>query len=332
MTIPRMRKSHPPRLAIARIERPCCFGRSVNRHRASRLPILRCVLLVCAGCAAVLDAALGSYHDSEQVLFAQLLERLEAGLLLVTGRGFSSFMAFWVVRQRESHLLCRHHQTRRGRRIQVLGFQDELQCWSCKDVRFVRSAAWLPWLAQVDADLWVRVLARQIVRKGYRTFTLRLCTSLLDPQVASAEQLVKLYLKRWRIEGVIRDLKVDYAVNRLRGKTPMVARKEYWSGLLAYTLASAVRSEGARACAAEAWSVSARRTRRLLLCFIDDRLLQFAQPSAGGPDAPAGQRERGFTAHLLVAGSVRGCMRCRATSLTAESAPCRRARWHSRSS
>jgi hypothetical protein len=250
-------------------ENAACFGRSVNRHRASRLPILRCVLLVCAGCAAVLDAALGGYHDSEQVLFAQLLERLEAGVLLVADRGFCSFMAFWVVNQRASHLLCRHHQTRRGRRIRPLGFQDELQCWSCKAVRFVRSAGWLPWLAQVDADLWVRVLERQIVRKGYRTFTLRLCTSLLDPQAAPAEQLVELYLKRWRIEGVIRDLKADYAVNRLRGKTPAVARKEVWSGLLAYTLVSAVRGAGARACGAEAWSVSARRTRRVLLWFVE---------------------------------------------------------------
>jgi hypothetical protein len=250
-------------------ENAACFGYSANRHRASRLPILRYVLLVCAGCAAVLDAALGGYHDSEQVLFAQLLGRLEAGVLLVADRGFCSFMALWVVRQRESHMLCRHHQTRRGRRIRRLGFQDELQCWSRMDVRFVRSPGWLPWLAEVDTDLWVRVLERQIVRNGYRTFTLRLCTTLLDPQEAPAKQLVELYLKRWRIEGVIRDLKADYAVKRLSGKSPDVARKEVWSGLLAYTLVSAIRGEGAHTSGIEAWSISARRSQHLLLRFIE---------------------------------------------------------------
>lgn len=267
-----------------------CFGRSKNRHRTSRLPILRYVMLICGGCAAVLDAALGGYHDSEQVLFAQLLARLEAGLLLVGDRGFCSFMAFWVARQRHSHVLCRHHQTRRGRCVMKLGVQDELHRWSRKQIRFVRSAGWLPWLDEVDADLWVRVVERQIVRPGYRTVTLRLCTTLLDPRIASAEKLIELYLKRWRIEGMIRSLKAEYAANRLRGRTPNVARKEIWSSLLAYTIVSAIRAEALPRGSTETWHVSACRTRRMLVCLLEraveapaariPRLLKFLRQTA----------------------------------------------------
>jgi hypothetical protein len=247
------------------------LGRSRNRAGLSRLPLLRYMLMVCAGCGAVLDAALGGYHDSEPTLFSQLLGRLSAGWLVVADRGLCSFMAFWVTRQRGSHLLCRHHQTRKGRKVRRLGYQDSLMEWSRAGVRFVRSEGWWPWLAQVEEDLLVRVVERQVMRKGYRTFTLRICTSLLDHRIIPAAGLVELYLKRWRIEGVIRELKTDYGMDRLRGKTPDIARKEVWSGLVAYSLVSAVRAEAfALGSGAEgAWRLSTRRTGLLLLCFIE---------------------------------------------------------------
>jgi hypothetical protein len=247
------------------------FGRSRNQEGESRLPLVRWVLMICAGCGAVVDASMGGYHESEQAFFAALVERLTAGCLVVADRGLCSFMAFWVIQQRGSHFLCRHHQRRKGRKVRRLGYKDDLMEWSYRDVRFVRCHGWWAWIPLVKKDLRVRVVERQIVRKGYRTFTLRICTSLLDPRTVPAGELMELYLKRWRIEGAIRDLKTGFGIDRLRGKTPDIARKEIWSGLLAYTLVSMVRAEAftGESDAEEAWELSTRRTCLLLLRFVE---------------------------------------------------------------
>jgi len=247
------------------------FGRSRNQAGSSRLPIVRWVLVICAGCGAVVDAAMGHYRESEQLFFAALVERLKAGCLIVGDRGFCSFMAFWVIVHRESHFLCRHHQWRKGHKVKRLGYKDDLMEWSRSGVRFVRCPGWLAWIPLVQEDLRVRVITRQIRRKGYRTFTLRICTSLLDPRTAPAEALIELYLKRWRIEESIRDLKTRFGIDRLRGKTPDIARKEIWSGLLAYTMVCSIRAEAVAfgSSAKEAWELSIQRTRLLLLRYVE---------------------------------------------------------------
>lgn len=252
-------------------ENEATFGRSSNQAGESRLPIVRWAVMICAGCGAVLDGAMGRYHDSEQSFFAAMLARLSAGNLIVADRGFCSFMACWVVLHRGSHFLCRHRRGRGGRRLKRLGYKDDLMEWSQESKRFVRCPGWRSWIPLVKEDLRVRVVERQVRRRGYRTFTLRICTTLIDPRAVPAEALIELYLKRWRIEGAIRDLKTRFGIDRLRGKTPDITRKEIWSGLLAYTMVCAVRAES-MACAIvakEAWELSTQRTRLLLLRFVE---------------------------------------------------------------
>ncbi len=71
---------------------------------------------------------------------------------------------------------------------------------------------------------------------GFRTDSLVVVTSLLDPQEVSAEDLAALYRQRWSIELQLRDIKTMMQLDVLRRKTPARARQELWTGLLAYNL------------------------------------------------------------------------------------------------
>ena len=220
------------------------FGHHRNVHGRSALPLVRVLLQVCAGTGAVLDAVVSGVVCSEMQLFKRLLGRLPAGELELLDRGFSSYLALSRIRERGSHALARLHQSRQGRCATRLGRGDELQEWRRPKPRDV---SWPDWAVEAPQSMEVRVIERQVRRKGYRTWTLRLCTTLLDPALYPADELAALYLERWFIELDFRTLKGEYALDRLSGKTPAVVRREVYSGLLAYNLVRAMMAETGRA-------------------------------------------------------------------------------------
>jgi len=234
------------------------FGHHRNVHGRSALPLVRVLLQVCAGTGAVLDAVVSGVVCSEMQLFRRLLEGLPAGELELLDRGFSSYLALWRIRVRGSHALARLHQSRRGRCATRLGRGDELQRWRRPKPGHV---SWPDWAVEAPETLEVRVIERQVQRKGYRTWTLQLCTTLLDPTLYPADELAELYLERWYIELDFRTLKGEYALDRLSGKRPAVVRREVHSGLLAYNLVRAMMAETGRAVR----RLSAERTRMQVL-------------------------------------------------------------------
>ena len=62
----------------------------------------------------------------------------------------------------------------------------------------------------------------------------RLVTTLLDPAIASAEELAALYHERWEIETALGELKTHLRGNRivLRSKTQELVRQEFFGMLL----------------------------------------------------------------------------------------------------
>jgi len=207
------------------------FGQSDNGRKKSHFPLVRMVARVCAGAAAVLDVALGNYAASEMQMVRVLMERLEAGALLVMDAGFSSYMLLWLARQRGCHVLARHHQTRRGELVKKLGDGDELHRWKKPKAPRV---AWADLLPGASESLSVRVITHTVVRKGYRDLELKLCTTLLDPELYPAEELVVMYMQRWNIEVDLRTLKSEYGLARLSGKSEKTAMREIYSTLIAY--------------------------------------------------------------------------------------------------
>jgi hypothetical protein len=210
------------------------FGRSVNQTGEGGFPLVRVVLMVCAGCAAIVDAQMGSYCGAAEMrLFRNMLERLCANRLIIGDRAFGSYLSLWKISERGSHALMRHHRTRRGSTIRRLGKDDEIHLWQ-KPQKW--QVAWQDWLAVCPDQIHVRVIRKMIRRRGYRSWELVLCTTLLDPDAHKAQDLVELYLQRWNIEVDLRSLKSEYQLDKISGKTPDVVIREIYSGMLAYTL------------------------------------------------------------------------------------------------
>jgi hypothetical protein len=233
------------------------FGASTNI-----LPLVRAVWLICAGSATVWQAAIGSYHDGEARLFLQLLKNLPLAGLVMGDSTFASYLSFWLAQQRQCHALCHHKSYRRDNRIRKLGYRDELHRWS-KPKSW--QTAFLPLLAPAPQTLDVRIISRAIRRCGYRTWTLTICTTLLNPKKYPANELIQLYLRRWNIELDIRAVKVSLELRQLTAKSPDIVYKEILSTLLAYNLVRVIMAQTEL----PVRSLSFERSRHLILVFSE---------------------------------------------------------------
>jgi Transposase DDE domain len=220
------------------------FGRSTDGRTRSKTPVARLLLLVCAGSLAVLNVLTGAYCESEQALFMQLLSELPGGGLILGDRAFGSYVQCCRVQVQGSHLLARLRANRKGKKVKQLGYRDELVEWQRPQPK---DSAFPEWLAECPPRIYVRVIERTIRQRGYRPWTLRLVTTLIEPDLYPARELVELYMTRWNIETVLRTLKTHYGMERVSGKTPDVAEKEILSTVLAYNCVAALMSQSGEA-------------------------------------------------------------------------------------
>jgi hypothetical protein len=87
--------------------------------------------------------------------------------------------------------------------------------------------------------------------RGFRTQRITLVTTLLDAQLYPTAELVALYLRRWRIELCLRDVKTTLGLEQLRCQSPAMVRKELLAGLIAHNLIRCVLAEAAQVHAAQ---------------------------------------------------------------------------------
>lgn len=246
------------------------FQTPKNQHGAGRFPMLRWVLLLCAGSGAALDVACGAYTTGEMRLWLELLETLPPNLLCVGDRLFGNFTSLARTQARGSHALCRLHVNRRAHAVRCLGRHDEIHLWSRPQPRHVCAPELL---AALPETLEVRVLTRTVHHPGYRDSKLILVTTLCDHQLYPGDALAELYLQRWEIEGHLRTLKTAHGLDRLATRTPATVQREFFSAFLAYN--------GVRAALAESGGHVRRlsHTRALELMLLTAERLTAAAPA-----------------------------------------------------
>jgi hypothetical protein len=70
-----------------------------------------------------------------------------------------------------------------------------------------------------------------------------LVTTLLDPGLYPAQELIALYRRRWQLELTLRHLKTTMGMEQLRCQSPEMVRKELLACLLAYNLIRCLMAE-----------------------------------------------------------------------------------------
>ena len=90
----------------------------------------------------------------------------------------------------------------------------------------------------VRRGMWVRIISYRVTdeRLGEVGKVYRLVTTLLNPRVAPALELIALYHERWEVELVIDEIKTHERAQRkvLRSKTPEGVRQELYGIYLAH--------------------------------------------------------------------------------------------------
>lgn len=200
-------------------------------------PMLRLVVLFLLGSGAILSLAAGNLHAAELPLLSQLFGQLARGDILLADRGFGNFILLALLRQLPGPIdfigrSARHVDGRRRR--QRLAKNDWLLEWQ----RSPNPSLWLPlgqWLA-LPKTMTVRLIRGSLYCKGFRVRQVTLVTTLLDPQLYPAQEILQAYLRRWRLEMCLDDLKSTLEMEMLRSRSPEMVQREVYARLIAHNL------------------------------------------------------------------------------------------------
>lgn len=131
----------------------------------------------------------------------------------------------------------------RSRWIRSLGKLDQLVEW-------FKPQACPRWMKREDYDalpesIIVREIRRTIRRKGFRTITVTVVTTLLDAELYPADEIVELRMSRWGVEINLRHLKTTMKMDVLHCKSVEGVKKEVAVFVLVYNLVRALMREAA---------------------------------------------------------------------------------------
>src|SRR5262249_39568900 len=194
--------------------------------------------IISLSCGAILNMGTCRYAgkgQGEVSLLRQLWDVLHAGDVLLGDRLMSGWVGMYLLKQRGVDTVSRLSAHRRAdfRKGTRLGKDDHVVVW--KKPTSIRSVDRQTYNALPDSFI-VREVRFYVKQPGFRTRSVVVVTTILDPEQATAEELASLNRARWNNELDLRSIKITLQMDILRCKTPELVRKEIWTHVLAYNL------------------------------------------------------------------------------------------------
>jgi hypothetical protein len=213
------------------------FGRPGAGHGESAYPQIRFVSLVENGTHVLFGTHMAGCATSEIALTAHVLSALRAGMLCLADRNFFGYQMWVRACATGADLLWRVKTNAR------------LPC-----EQRLPDGSYLSHIYPSDKDrrrrtngVKVRVIEYRLDGVADAEPIYRLVTSILDPAMASAEELAALYHERWEIETALDELKthVRGAKIVLRSKTPELVRQELYGLMMLHFAVRGLMHEAA---------------------------------------------------------------------------------------
>lgn len=207
-------------------------------------PVMRIVALFSLATGAMIGLAHDAMAVHERTLMRSLWHLLEWGDVLLADRGFGGFAEFFLLARRGVDCVMRKNGRRKNAGvIKRIGPNDRI-------VRWLKSGACPKWL---DRQAWdnmpesmaVREVKVRVENPGFRTDVIWVVTTLLDHRAFTASDIAQLYLRRWKVELFLRDIKITMKMDVLRCKTPAMVEKEMGMRVIAYNLVRALMVQAA---------------------------------------------------------------------------------------
>jgi DDE family transposase len=211
---------------------------SDNLAAGAGFPFLRIVVLFSLASGALLAQASGSLRCSEQRLWHNLLSCLHRADILLGDRAYGHYVVAALLQSVGVDLMAT--VAARARKVDFrkakkrLGPQDSLFVWK----KPAKPSSWLSpqkWRA-LPPEITVRLLRVTLERRGFRTEHLVLVTTLLDPELYPACEILATHARRWRLEMCLDDLKTTLGMESLRCHCPEMVEKELLVFLIAHNL------------------------------------------------------------------------------------------------
>jgi hypothetical protein len=216
------------------------YPQSRGQKAGLGFPILRYVVLLSLAVGTALECAIGpcrGKHSGEQSLFRQTWDALRSGDIVLGDCLYDAYRDIVQLKVRGIDCLFGKKQSRKcdfrkGRR---LGKDDHIVVW--RKPRYVASR--FPSREEwelLPEEIEMRETRVFVRRKGHKTRTIVIVTTLVDAEQYPAEELTTLFAARWNCELDLRSIKRVLGMHHSRCQSPEMVRKELWMHLLAYNL------------------------------------------------------------------------------------------------
>jgi hypothetical protein len=200
-------------------------------------PVARILVLFCWATGAIIDVVIDSLHSAELPLFRKLWHHFTPGDVAVCDRAYCAFVDMARLLQQGVFCVFRLHQRRKTdfRKGKRLGRDDQLVTW--ERPKWLQSmGVSREELEQLAETMTVRLVRITDVPKGFRSRTIVVATTLLDPVETPGDEIRALYRDRWLAELNLRSIKIQLGMDILRGQSVDVVTKEIVMHLVAYNL------------------------------------------------------------------------------------------------
>lgn len=235
-----------------------------NQNGASDWCVMRIVVGFCARSGAVLSAIEGAVQRSEQALAWELMEKAVRLTIWIGDRNFGVWsVVAQAVRYKQDVLvrLTKARATKLCMGRPLHSGEQRLIKWSPS--RHDQVAPGTERCAISGRLIYVRL------KKNGSWIDLWLFTTL-DAKEYPMALLIEWYAQRWQAELHFRSVKTQMKMAELNVCTAQMARKEFYTGLLAYSLVRLVMWKAGERLEAGVKAISFSQARRVLLKYLED--------------------------------------------------------------
>jgi len=235
------------------------YPKTYNQKPGLGFPLARIGTITSLACGAILNVGFCRYAgkgQGEVSLLRRMWDILRPGDVLLADSLMSNWAGIVMLKERGFELVSRLNKANRKANFRKgirLGDDDHIVRW--RKPTSIRSVDWQTYKSLPD-ELTIRETRIRVEQPGFRTKTIVVVTTLLDPEETTKEDLALLYRARWNNELDLRSIKSTMQMDVLRGKTPELVRKEVWTHVLAYNLIRTIIAQAASKHSKEPRSIS----------------------------------------------------------------------------
>lgn len=208
-----------------------------NQKPGIGFPVMKAVASFSLGSGAILDAETGNLHEHEVSLLRRMYQGFTKGDILLGDRGFCGWQNMAELQEQGVDTVFRLHGMRK-----VVGANHAEKRLGEGDLLIKQARPFWQAKSGCDKEEWnalpKELLLRQVSFRvdvpGFRSEEVHLVTTLLDPVKYPKELLMRMYLRRWRIEVVFRDIKCSMGWELMRCKSPEMIQREFAMMLIGY--------------------------------------------------------------------------------------------------